>query len=172
MPFPRPAAIWRGDICGVAEQTQICWYLHLSQQLGRQVVGVPTDAPPRCSWLLGTTLCPPGSSYDPVGWNMLQQTVCNLSAPNPKIDTCKEDHLQLMAQPVHYYFPAELVKVFHLSNACHFRYNNFYKYKNLSPFLLMVIDQIISSSNNAIFKFTIFKKLCNHCGFINSHWWQ
>lgn len=39
MPFPRPDAIWRGDICGVAEQTQICWYLHLSQQLGRQREG-------------------------------------------------------------------------------------------------------------------------------------
>lgn len=56
MPFPQPDAIWRGDICGVAEQTQICWYLHLSQQLGRQVASVLADAPPYSSWLLGTTL--------------------------------------------------------------------------------------------------------------------
>jgi len=39
VPFPQPDAIWRGDICGVAEQTQICWYLHLSQQLGRRREG-------------------------------------------------------------------------------------------------------------------------------------
>lgn len=71
MPFPRPDAIWRGDICGVAEQTQICWYLHLSQQLGRQREGRSLVCPASIQLTSGNIFCPPGSSYDPLRYTPL-----------------------------------------------------------------------------------------------------
>lgn len=57
MLFPQPDTIWRRNICGVAEQTEICWYLHLSQQLGRpSSLRSARNVPPQFSWVLGTTL--------------------------------------------------------------------------------------------------------------------